>query len=247
MAFGVDDAIALGGGIASGVGSAISGNQSAAAQTDATRSQAHIAQQQMMAQIAEWRRQQALAEAGQAQSTQRHMQQNPMRDQLYATLRARMGVPQTQLNYGQNPNGPSAQPTADRYGMLNQRMLNYRPGDGGVSSGVDQQVLNNLGYGNNGTKDMYHNDPQAQGKDTNQWLGNYLAQFLGNSPQSIGSMPNFGGAPTTGAGAPTNPALGWQGFQPTQGAAPGGIGGAIGPRQPQQFNGFIVPPQQRGF
>lgn len=189
MAFGVDDAVAIGGGIAGGIGSAIGGNQSAAAQRDATRSSAQVQRQQLMAQMAQWRRQQAGAEASQAQSTSRHMQQNPMRDQLYYALSARMGIPQTSVNYGAGANGPAAAPNANRAAQFNTQMAQYHPGMGGVNNGVDQQVLNNLGYGNDGTKDMYHNAPQAWGSDLNQWLSNYLAQQMGANPTSIGSMP----------------------------------------------------------
>lgn len=223
MAFGVDDAIAIGGGIAGGVGNAIGGNQGAKAQNDATRSSMQVNQQQLMAQIAQWRRQQALTEGNAAQQTQNHMQQNPMRDKLYAAMMTRMGGPQQSVTYGAGANGPVGHPNANPAANFNAGMAQYRPGMGGVSSGVDQQVLNNLGYGNNGTPDMYHNDPQAWGTNQNQWLSNYLAQMLGNNPQSIGSMP---GNPATQPQQPQAPlqSAGQIFNRPvSRGAAPGGV------------------------
>lgn len=219
MAFGVDDALALGGGITSGIAGSGQDHFSAQQQRNADL-------RSMLMQMYQFQRQQGLAEGNAASQFQRQIEQAPMRDQLYYNLAARMGLPQQSLSYNNSGFTPVSQANTNPAAQYNSAVSNYRPGMGGVdmSQSIQHQMLNNLGYGNgpNNGRTLY-NPQQAQGKYTENWIVDFLTNGLGGGKPDTykpGAPALGNGAPTYGA-APATPAP--VAPKPTQGYGPGGI------------------------
>lgn len=216
MAFGIDDGLALAGGIFSGLGG---GGQSTAGVHDPL----HIGLINAMQQMRAWQRAQGLAEGTAATGFQRQIEQAPMRDRLYYNLMARMGLPQQSLNYDNSGYTPQSQANANPATQYNQALQGYRPGFGGVDMNqtIQRQMLGNLGYGNNGTPNLYNQHINARGSDTSTWLKDYLVQALGgggqNKPTTLGGAQTSNGPPM-----PNNTPIPQQSSRPTMGAAPGG-------------------------
>lgn len=189
MPFGVDDALAIGAGLlpALGVGKPDTPNAS-----DIKNMQ----NQQILQQLMQWQRAQGLAEAGVAGNAQRDIEKLPLRDQLQYMLQARMGLPQQQMSYQRGALPMSGSNAPDINQQFNQAQANYKPGLGGVdmTGKVQHQLMNSLGYGDNGNLSLLDQHRQmAPGEKLQDYVNRWMVgQTSGQAQAGLG---NYGAPP----------------------------------------------------
>lgn len=208
MAFGVDDGLAIGSGLFQGIGGVLGQDKS-----QELGLQKYLSALELAERIREFNRSQGLNEGQTAVNLQNDMNRAPMRDQLYYTLSARMGLPQQSFNYNTQGAGPGVQAGVPNLaGMYNDKLAQYRPGMGGVNTDVSRQLLGQLGYGggaggSGGNPLLGSSMPHPQGQKINDYVSDYLKNFLsGGSAAPAGNpaqtTPYTPGA-TGGTGTPT--------------------------------------------
>lgn len=201
MAFGVDDGLAVGSGLFSGLGGMMSNENEE--RTKNRNLQRIMSTLQLLEQMREFNRTQGLAEGQTAIGVQKQIEQLPMRDRLYYNLSARMGLPVNQLSYDTSKFSPVTNSSADPMKQYNQAQSGYNAGAGGVdmSGNVQKQLLGSLGYGNNPTNPSLLNQTVAH--KPNQSTTNYAAEWLLNSMSGGNYSPYAGGgAPIDGSPRP---------------------------------------------
>jgi hypothetical protein len=126
----------------------------AGASSGATQAQA-LSQQYAMT-----KRGQALQDANNANALERQTQTNPLRDQTLYNLAGMLGASPAAFNPTSMLSGTNSGPQG--VGGVNQNAVAnynaaYTPGAGGVTSNVQQMILNRLGYGNVPTGTLFDN------------------------------------------------------------------------------------------
>lgn len=142
------------------MGAALLAGLSGIAGAGAGASQGQVAAQQNSQQYALNKRGQALQEGNNANALERQTETNPLRDQAIYNLSGILGAAPAAFNPTSFLTPGNAGPQG--VGGVNQNALAnyqgaYTPGAGGVTSNVQQMMLNRLGYGNVATGTLFDN------------------------------------------------------------------------------------------
>ena len=119
-----------------------------------------LSAQQLAQTYALTKRGEALQEGLNANALERQTQTNPLRDQTLYNLAGMLGASPAAFNPTSMLSGTNSGPQG--VGGVNQNALagydaKYTPGAGGVTSNVQQMILNRLGYGNVPTGTLFDN------------------------------------------------------------------------------------------